>query len=748
MTTSDAKSAYSGPVTIKLTATDNATNQGVRTTYYRFDGGATQTGTTASLPQPASGTVTRTIYFWSVDYSGNVEGEKSATFTVTNDSVAPTTTSDLLPAPKWYPAGKIVISLTSSDPSPSSGVAGVHVDSTNAGAWWGDYHEAGFNAALGVWQLGMWVSGSGDYPVTWYARDNAGNVETVKTTTIRVDAQAPTVSCNAIYGRSYSGSQTFTLTSSDLGGSGLADTQYKVDNGAWTSGTLVPVPAPASGSVSRYISWTAKDVAGNQTSGSTMVYIQALADTIAPSGSVVINAGSAWTNSTAATLAPSATDNVGVTQMQFSNDNVTWSTLEPYSTATKNWTLATGNSTKTVYARYKDAAGNLSATVNDTIGLDGTAPVTTSDAVGGQTYTGAKTVTLAPSDSGGSGLAGTWWQLDSTAGAWTSGVTAVVAAPASGTVSHTLYWYSKDVATNTETIKSVTFNVAAPVTDAIAPDGSVVINAGAAWASSTAATLAPSATDNVGVYQMRFSNDNVTWSSWETYSVATKNWTLASGDGAKTVYAQYKDVAGNLSAIVSDTIGLDTIAPATTHLVNAPVTGSGSVTLSVTEAGSGVQATNFVLTTSGVAGAQQAYAGAIPLAAPGSGSVVYSVEYWSVDKATNVETPHRFTPAITINAPVVTGTTTLSAMLTTSSSNHAYAHFIFYDENGAVIGDWAGLDEHTSSYSLVVPAGHAYTMYVEWEPPDYESFDAGSASYGVTAAQALPGATVPWIVTY
>ena len=133
MTTSDAKPTYAGPVTIKLTATDNATSQGVQTTYYRFDGGATQTGTTASLPQPASGTVTRTIYFWSVDYSGNIEGEKSATFTVTTDGVAPTTTTDLLPDAQVVSAGKIFINLYPTDPSPSSGIAGVHVDSTNSG---------------------------------------------------------------------------------------------------------------------------------------------------------------------------------------------------------------------------------------------------------------------------------------------------------------------------------------------------------------------------------------------------------------------------------------------------------------------------------------------------------------------------------------------------------------------------------------------------------------------------------------
>ena len=166
VTTSDAKPAYAGPVTIKLTATDNATNQGVQTTYYRFDGGATQTGTTASLPQPASGTVTRTIYFWSVDYSGNVEAEKSATFTVTNDSVAPTTTTNLLPAPKYYPAARS--SSTCIRPTRARHRA------SPASMWTRRIRRPG--GATGtrpattrpwaVWQLAMWANASGNYPVT------------------------------------------------------------------------------------------------------------------------------------------------------------------------------------------------------------------------------------------------------------------------------------------------------------------------------------------------------------------------------------------------------------------------------------------------------------------------------------------------------------------------------------------------------------------------------------------------------
>jgi hypothetical protein len=56
---------------------------------------------------------------------------------------------------------------------------------------------------------------------------------------------------------------------------------------------------------------------------------------------------------------------------------------------------------------------------------------------------------------------------------------------------------------------------------------------------------------------MSFSNDGTTWSAWQPYST-TASWTLTSGDGSKTVYGKFKDPAGNVSSVVSDTIDLDT----------------------------------------------------------------------------------------------------------------------------------------------------------------------------------------------
>jgi subtilisin-like proprotein convertase family protein len=100
--------------------------------------------------------------------------------------------------------------------------------------------------------------------------------------------------------------------------------------------------------------------------------------------------------------------------------------------------------------------------------------------------------------------------------------------------------------------------------DPSAPSGSVVIDGGAATTDMAAVTLGLAASDpaafTTGLATMRFSNDGTTWSALQPYAT-TAAWTLSAGDGTKTVWVQYADGIGNLSAPASDTIVLDTKAP-------------------------------------------------------------------------------------------------------------------------------------------------------------------------------------------
>lgn len=104
--------------------------------------------------------------------------------------------------------------------------------------------------------------------------------------------------------------------------------------------------------------------------------ITILSDTIAPSGTIKINNGNPYTNSSKVTLSLSAQDNPGgsgLSQMQFSNDGTVWSIPQPYAVS-KTWDLSIGDGLKTVYVKFSDAAGNWSQVYSDSIILDTIAP--------------------------------------------------------------------------------------------------------------------------------------------------------------------------------------------------------------------------------------------------------------------------------------------------------------------------------------------------------------------------------------
>ena len=205
------------------------------------------------------------------------------------------------------------------------------------------------------------------------------------------------------------------------------------------------------------------------------------ADTTPPTGSVVINSGNSFTSTTSVTLTLSATDPSGVTHMCISNTNScsSWET----NAASKPWTLAGGDGTKTVYVWFRDGLGNENST------------------------------------------------------------------PFSDTI----------------------------ILDTISPVGSIVINGGAGSTNTTSVTLTLSFTD-ASTVDMRFSDDGSSWSGWEAFAV-TKAWDLTSGNGMKTVYVEYRDMAGNLSGSLTDTILL------TSRLVDFD--GDGATDVAIYEASTG-----------------------------------------------------------------------------------------------------------------------------------------------------------------
>lgn len=98
--------------------------------------------------------------------------------------------------------------------------------------------------------------------------------------------------------------------------------------------------------------------------------------------------------------------------------------------------------------------------------------------------------------------------------------------------------------------------------DKTAATGSTVMNNGETYTNSSQVELALTANDNTsGIQQVRYSNDGV-WDTepWEPPST-TKMWSLALGDGLKTVCYQIENHAGLVSITYSNSITLDTESP-------------------------------------------------------------------------------------------------------------------------------------------------------------------------------------------
>jgi hypothetical protein len=137
---------------------------------------------------------------------------------------------------------------------------------------------------------------------------------------------------------------------------------------------------------------------------------------------------------------------------------------------------------------------------------------------------------------------------------------------------HTVAVIGKDAAGNwqeTDGATTVSWTV-----DMTPPSGGISLNGGAAYCTEGRVAIALEAG---GAQWVRFSNDGVTWSAWEALG-SSKAWTLAEGDGAKEVYVQFGDSAGNTHTASAGII-LDTIPPEVPVPVRNPESSENMPTL-------------------------------------------------------------------------------------------------------------------------------------------------------------------------
>lgn len=111
--------------------------------------------------------------------------------------------------------------------------------------------------------------------------------------------------------------------------------------------------------------------------------------------------------------------------------------------------------------------------------------------------------------------------------------------------------------------------------DTTSPIGTIKIRNGSRYTRSSRVLLNLLATDNLsGVLYMRFSNGRDEWTGWRTYNTLY-GWDLNDvnyggviSQGRKRVYIQFRDRAGNVSALISDAIIYDKNSPRGNIIVN------------------------------------------------------------------------------------------------------------------------------------------------------------------------------------
>ena len=605
-TASPVTGSYSSnsPISVTLSASETAK------IYYTIDG-STPTTASPEFVSPITVATTTTVKYFAVDTAGNAEMIKSSTWTIS-------TGSDLVASIKINNAAKatastlVTLVLNALDPN---GVATMQFSNNGL-----TYSVEEPYAATKVWEL---LPGDGTKTVYVRFRDKTlggGNLHAPVTAQIILDTVAPVTNAGPAPGTYGSNPVPIVLTANE------SATIYFTTDGSIpsTNSTLYSGPITVPAAMPTTINYFAVDVAGNMESAKAGTWTFHTSDMAA---TVKINTGEVATKNATVLLNLSAVDAVTGTaeKMQFSNDGISYTAEEPFSTS-KAWSLTAGDGNKTVYVRFREKAsggGTLYDPVTAQIILDTVAP-STSTSLNPGTFAGQVQVSLTANEP-----STIFYTLDGT-DPTTASNPSRVAYTASITVSATttIKYGAVDPAGNIESVKSGLWTIHTPDMDS-----SIMINNNAPATNSPVVTLQLRAVDSQGVSTMQFSNDGINYSAEEPFPVGatttSKTWTLASGDGTKSVYARFRDGSGLLYDPITASIFVDTVIPVTT---SAPIQGTYAsapllVTLSANESA------KIYYTTDGSTPTASSAEYSSPITVASS----TTIKYFSVDVAGNIE---------------------------------------------------------------------------------------------------------------
>jgi len=293
-----------------------------------------------------------------------------------------------------------------------------------------------------------------------------------------------------------------------------------------------------------YFAVTAYNSAGTESAYSNIITVPEM---VSPTVSLTAPASGSSASGTVS-VAASATDNVGVTKVEFYVNGAlaATDTATPYVYSWNTSALAAG--TYTLMAKAYDAAGNAgqSSTVSVSVVKDTTAPtVSVTSPAGGVTLTGTAVITASASDNVGVSKVEFYGNgvLLSSTNVTPYSYTWNTASAANG--SYTLTGKAYDAAGNIGTSSSVLVTVKNTVADTTAPTVSISSPAASATVSGTA-TVTTTASDNVGVNKVEF-YVNGALQATDTASPYSFSWNTSSlANGSYTLSCKAYDAAGNV----------------------------------------------------------------------------------------------------------------------------------------------------------------------------------------------------------
>jgi len=565
---------YGGPVSVSLSATDTGT-AGVAAIHYTTDG-SDPTVASPLYTGPVTVSATTTVKYRAWDNATNIETTKSRLIQI--DTTAPTSSISCNSSPcstGWY-GSSVTVALSATDTQ--SGLAAIRytLDGSDPTA-----SSPSYTAPFTV---------SATTTVKYRAWDNVGNAESTNSQLVQIDTQAPTssIACGGtICSSGWYGPVSVSLSATDTQ-SGVATIRYTLD-GSDPTASSATYSAPFTVSTTTTVKYRAWDDAGNiEATNSQLIQI----DTIAPSSSISCNGSTCSTStySAAVTVTLSATDTEsGVAVIRYTLDG-----SDPTASSTAYSDPISISDTTTVKYRAWDNAGNVEATNSQLVQVVQTAPDTEAptssiacnlSVCSSAWYGGPVSVTLSAAD-GGSGVAAIRYTTD---GSTPTTSSATYSAPFTVSTTTTVKFRAWDNAGNIEATNSQLIQI-----DATAPTSSISCNGSTCstgWYKASI-TVALSATDSQsGVAVIRYTTDGST-------PTASSPAYLGSFVLSATTTVKYRawDNAGNAEATKSQLIRIDVAAPTvaiTSPADGATVTGTVKITVTASDAGSGVAQVSF-----------------------------------------------------------------------------------------------------------------------------------------------------------